>query len=294
MKNRFVSAIITAFKEPKTIGRAIKAIAMQKVADEIIISAPDKETLSVARKLSSKYKNIRLVKDEGLGKPAALNLAVSKARGDILILTDGDVYVSKDSLRFLMKKLKDRNIGAVSGKPVSLNSKTNKYGFWANMLTMVADEIRKESVANDKRFFCSGYLFAIRKKLFPKLPKNLLSEDGYISHKVYEKEFKIDYAENARVFVKYPDNFSDWIKQKKRSAGGYNQMKILIGTQMRSFGSESRGTFRFFKFVRNIQQLWWLLELLSARLYLWYAIYRDVNFKKKSHKELWLRVESTK
>ena len=289
-----ISVIITAFKEPKTIGRAISAIAKQKIADEIIVSAPDNETLSVAKRLSSKYKNIVLVRDKGVGKPAALNLAVSKAKGDILILTDGDVYVSKYSLKHLLKKMEESNIGAVSGNPVSLNPKTNKYGFWAYMLTGVADEIRKESVSKDKRFFCSGYLFAIRRKLFPKLPENLLSEDGYISHKVYQKGFKIKYSEDAKVFVKYPDNFSDWIKQKKRSAGGYNQMKIIIGTQMRSFSSESRGTFRFFKFVKSIKQLWWLLELLFARLYLWYVIYRDINLRKKSHKELWLRVESTK
>ncbi len=289
-----ISAIITAYKEPRTIGKAIEQIARQKIAGEILVTAPDKETLNEAKKLSKKYKNIRLIKDNGKGKPAALNLAVSKAKGDILILTDGDVYVGDNSLKYLRDILSDKTIGAVSGNPVSINPKDNKYGFWAHMLTRVANEIRKGAIKNKRRFFCSGYLFAIRKKLFPRLPEELLSEDGYISNNVYQKGLSIGYSENSKVYVKYPDTFDDWIKQKKRSAGGYNQIRKMVGENMRSFGSESLGAFKFFKFVSGLRELFWLIELYFARLYLWYAIYRDINLKKKSHKEIWQRVESTK
>jgi poly-beta-1,6-N-acetyl-D-glucosamine synthase len=290
-----ISIIITSYKEPATIGKAILSIVKQKISDsEIIVVAPDNETLDEARKYSHSHSNLKLLKDKGKGKPAALNLAVSKAKGDILVLTDGDVYAGEKSLSYLLEPFKDSKIGAVSGSPVSLNSKNNKFGYWAYLLTNIADEIRKDSIKRNKQFFCSGYLFAIRKHLFPKLPENLLSEDGFISLKVYEKGYKIAYASQSKVYVKYPDNFSDWIKQKKRSAGGYNQIKQISGVEMRSFKTESFGAFRFFKYISSPAEFFWLALLFFSRLYLWLVIYKDINLSKKTHKQIWQRVESTK
>jgi biofilm PGA synthesis N-glycosyltransferase PgaC len=290
-----ISVIITSYKEPGTIGRAIESIAEQKLLDtEIIVVAPDMETLAEAGKLRQKYKNLRLIQDEGKGKSSALNLAVSKAKGDILVLTDGDVYVGNDSILPLLTPFTDGKIGAVSGNPVSLNPKDNKFGFWAYVLTKVADERRIYASEHNLRFFCSGYLFAIRKKLFPNLPEDLLSEDGYISHKVYKEGFEIAYSSESKVFVKYPDNFDGWIKQKKRSAGGYNQIKKMIGVEIRSFKKEYSGAISFFKYFKGLKELLWLFELFAARVYLWIIIYRDIDVKNQSHHKIWQRVESTK
>jgi len=290
-----ISVIITSYKESGTIARAIEAVAEQKLPDsEIIVVAPDMETLKEASKLRIKYKNLRLVQDAGKGKPAALNLAVSKAKGDILVLTDGDVYVNQNSLKPLLEPFKDSQVGAVCGNPISLNPRDSKLGFWAYVLSDIANKRRLRALELRRRFFCSGYLFAIRKNIFPNLPDELLAEDGYISHKVYEKSFKIAYSPESRVYVKYPDNFEDWIKQKKRSAGGYNQIKKLIGVEIRSFKKESSGGLSLLGYVKSLRELFWLLELFFSRVYLWFVIYKDIDINNKSHNEIWQRVESTK
>ncbi len=288
-----ISVIITAFKEPKTIGKAIYSLIKQiGKNDEIIVTAPDEDTLNEARKI--KDKRIRIAKDEGKGKPSALNLAVSKAKGDILILSDGDVFVGDNALKLIMEKFNDENIGAVSGRPISINYRNNKYGYWAYLLTEIANERRKKALFLGKKFFCSGYLFAIRRKLFPKLNENLLSEDGFISHEVYKRGYKISYADKAVVYVKYPDNFKDWILQKRRSAGGYNQLKKMLSIEIRSFKKESSGAYQFIKYIDNLKELIWLIELFFARIYLWEKIYLDIDKKGKNREEIWKRVESTK
>lgn len=290
-----ISIIISSFKEPKTIGKAIESFLKQKLPEhELIVVAPDDETLIAAEKMKKKYGKIRLIKDKGEGKPSALNLAVSKARGDTIVFSDGDVFVSENSVMNLLEKFENPSIGAVTGRPAPINDRNSKFGFWAYVLTEIADERRKRAIENKRRLFCSGYLFAARKKAFPKLPKELLSEDGYISHKIYEKGFLIDYSPDARVFVKYPDNFDDWVKQKKRSAGGYNQIKKMLGVEIRSFKSESLGGFELLKYVKGLVDFIWLMDLFLSRVYLWFLIYRDINLKKKSQKEIWQRVESTK
>lgn len=292
-----ISIIITSFKEPRTIGRAIEAIISQDISEdyELIVAAPDEETLNVARSLSKKNKRIIALKDSGEGKPSALNLVVSKAKGDILVLTDGDVYVGNGSMNALTAQFANKRIGAVSGRPISTSPHSNKYGFWSYMLTEIAHERRKQAVKEKKRFFCSGYLFAIRKSLFPKLPKELLSEDGYISHKVYKERYAIAYEPKATVYVKYPSNFSDWILQKKRSAGGYSQIRKITHAEIRSFKKESLGAFSFIRFCRGFREIIWIAELFFARLYLWYLINRDIGKSKKvNQKEIWKRVDSTK
>ena len=90
------SVVITAFREEKTIGRAIEALLPQIdfSKGELWVVAPDEATLKVAKN----YPQVKTLKDEGKGKPAALNLAVSKAKGEILVLTDGDVRLGKEAL----------------------------------------------------------------------------------------------------------------------------------------------------------------------------------------------------
>ncbi|RMD45231.1 glycosyltransferase family 2 protein, partial [Candidatus Pacearchaeota archaeon] len=189
-----ITIIITACREPKTITKAILRVADNKLPNsEILVVAPDKETLNEANKIKTRVKNLRIIKDSGEGKPQALNLAVSKSKGGIIVFTDGDVFVGKNAIRCLISHFKNKKVGAVTGKPVSINPKENKYGYWAYLLTTIAHLRRKKAMLKGKRFFCSGYLFAIRKELFPQLPSELLSEDGYISHFVYTKGYEIAY-----------------------------------------------------------------------------------------------------
>jgi len=289
------SVIITSFKEPKTIRRAIIAILPQlELNDELIVVAPDNETLNAAREISKKDNRVKLLKDKGNGKSAAMNLATKKAKGEILIWTDGDIYIKNNSVRELKYTFKNKKIGAVTGRPVSIDNRNNKLGYWGHVLADMAHEQRLKQSIKNKFLFCSGYLFAIRKKLMPRLPEQLLSEDGYISYLVYKKGYRIDYEPKAIAYITYPKNFKDWIKQKKRSVGGYNQIARLLNVKIRSFGKESSNFWKLFKYVRNLKELLWLGELFIARIYLWAVIYWDINIKKKKRQELWERVESTK
>ncbi len=289
-----ISVIITAYKEPRTIGKAIEQVLNNNIKQnyEILVSAPDEETLEVAGKYARKNKKIRLIQDKGKGKPAALNNLLKKARGDILVLTDGDVYMSDKAIQPLLEKLKDPKVGAASGHPIPLNSRKTKLGYWSHLLTEMVHLWRKKA----KFISCSGYLYAIRKKLLQKMPEDTLSDDAYNSHIVKNKGYKIEYSEKSYVYIKYPDNFSDWIKQKKRSAGGYNQIRYIFKEKNidRSFTKESAGIFQVLRYPKTFREFLWTIELVFARIYLWLLIFWDINIKKKEFSKIWVRIESTK
>ncbi|MFH1593053.1 MAG: glycosyltransferase [Candidatus Woesearchaeota archaeon] len=293
-----ISIFITAFKEERTIERAIMAFVSQEYEKyELLVAAPDKETEEIVKKLSRKYKQIKFLKDRGGGKPAALNLLFEKAKGNILVLSDGDVFVGKNSLKCILEPFVDKKVGIVSGRPISLNRKNNMLGYWSHLLTDVgAHGTRLKRVKQCKMIVCSGYLYAFRNNLIGKIPEDALSDDALISHLVYEKGYKTAYAPEAVVYVKYPTSLSDWIKQKKRSAGGYNQLKYFIKSKerMRSFQKEAVSVLSIFKYPRNSKEFFWTIALIIVRLYLWILIFLDINIKKKDFKKIWVRVESTK
>ncbi len=299
MKNK-ISILIAAYREPKTIGKAIESFLSQltNLKWEMLLIAPDKETLEVMKSYSKKDRNIKVFKDPRKGKPVALNILFKKAKGDIFILSDGDVYVSKNAIFELLKKLENPKIGAVTGRPVSISQKNKMLGYWSHLLTDVgAHKTRLIRTKQGKFILVSGYLFAMR-KLFTKIPEDALSDDAVMAHMVWQRGYKIDYAPKAKVFVKYPTTFDDWILQKRRSTGGYVQIEHYFKDppRMRTFFRELLyGSMWVWFYPNSIREIWYTLMLFPAKLYLWYKIKKEVKKDQtKTLLEIWKPIESTK
>ncbi|VVB75959.1 Glycosyltransferase AglE [Candidatus Tiddalikarchaeum anstoanum] len=290
-----ISIIVTAYKEEKTINKCLKSITSQKISEpfEVLVIAPDKETLMSAKE---SYKKARIFKDKGIGKFAALNLGFEQAKGEVMILCDGDTYLGKNSINYMIDAFKNRDVGCASGRVVSINPKNNMLGYWSHLLVEAAHNERLKRSSKKLFIDCSGYLLGLRKGIVKELPPNLLSEDAYISHYVWSKGYDTAYSPKAEVFVKYPTTLSDWIKQKRRSAGGYHQINNYFrqDVKMRSLKNEIiKGPSYALSYAKNPIELVWSLLLFPIRLYLWILTFYD-RLVKKSFKQVWQRVETTK
>lgn len=286
-----LSVVITAFREEKTIGKAIESVKEQidLRTDELWVVAPDKETISA----SKKFPGVKVFKDPGNGKPTALNLIFEKVAGGIVVLTDGDVWIDKKAIKNLVSKFKEDGVGIVSSRPVSLNDKSNLFGYWAYLLTEAAHLVRIQRNLKGQFLDCSGYLLAIRKDLFTHIPADHLTEDAYLSQQVYQKGYKTVYAPEARVLVKFPTNFKDWIKQKTRSVGGASQSVSGV-PMMRGISKEIAQAKILITLPKSVLEYWYLFLLFCVRGYLWVNIFWKLKIKKLPFDKVWLRVESTK
>lgn len=282
-----ISIIITTKEEEKTLPRAIKAILDEKIPNsELIVVDPSQETKKIISQFPFK---IRFIQDKGIGKPAALNLVFQKVEGEILVLTDGDVFIEKGAIKKLLKHFIDKKIGAVSGHPVPINPRDNLFGYWSHFLTDAADYLRRKKTKKGEYLVCSGYLYAIR-NVIKEIPEDTLVEDSIISEMIWQRGYKIIYEPEAKVYVKYPDNFSDWLKQKIRATGGY--LQSISKQKMRGFLEEIKDGFKlFFTYPKNLKEFFWTILLYLARLYLWFLIFWQIKILKKFH---WPRIESTK
>ncbi len=292
-----LTVIITAFQEPGTIGGAIEAFLPQLPEDaELIVVCPDPETAAVVEGYAARYPSVRHVADPQRGKPFALNIGLRAARGEIVVLSDGDVVVAKEALRPLLAPFEDPEVGAVSGRPVSINPANTMLGYWSHLLTESAHQMRLSRDQAGQFLVCSGYLFAFRRCLVNQVPEDALAEDAVISHAIAARGYVIRYAPEARVFVKYPTTYRDWLRQKVRSAGGYAQSYVRRSTfRMRSFRMEVlHGTRLALRYPRSPREFLWTALLFVARLHLWLLVFINVVLLRRRLPELWKRAETTK
>src|SRR3989344_8469269 len=173
-----ISIIITSYKEPKTIGRAIDSFLNQSINSkyELIVAAPDKQTQDVVKKYSKKNKQVKLFKDKGEGKSSALNQLLPKLKSDILILSDGDVYVGENSVNKIFEAFKNQDVGCVSGRPIPQNSQKNLFGYWSHLLCYAANKLREKRDKKGEFLECSGYLWAFRNNIIKKFPIDIAED----------------------------------------------------------------------------------------------------------------------
>ncbi len=292
-----VSVLITAFREAATVGRAIEAFLPQLPQGvEIVVVCPDPQTIAVVDDYAARYPAVRHVADPQRGKPAALNAGLKAVRGDIVVFSDGDVFAAKDALPPLLAPFADPQVGAVSGHPVSVSPRDTVLGYWSHLLTEGIHQMRLARDEVGQFLVCSGYLFACRRSLIGRVPEDALAEDAVISHLVAGQGYRIRYAPEARVFVKYPTTYRDWLRQKVRSAGGYAQDYVRKSPlRMRSAWLEIvSGTRLALRYPRTAREFFWTLLLFPARLHLWLLVFLNVRLLHRPLHDLWERVETTK
>jgi cellulose synthase/poly-beta-1,6-N-acetylglucosamine synthase-like glycosyltransferase len=299
-----LNIIITSYKEPKSTIRAINSFLNQNIKEKYKIIVVD-PFLEVEKKLKKEFRRqfsegkLEFFLDPGEGKSYALNIVLEKIykknKSNIIILTDGDVYVSKNSVNEILASFKNKKIGCVTGKPVSINSKNNLFGFWSHLLFDGIDKTRKRFSKEGKFFECSGYLFAIRNGVLQGFPLEA-SEDSIIPYLFWKKNYKIKYVQKAEVFVKNPENWKDWKIQKIRNIKGHENLnKIAIDMpRTKSFFNEiKQGTLFALSYPKNIKELYWTFLLFLARFFIYMSAFYELKFKKKNYDDGW-RVKETK
>ena len=111
-----LSILITAFREAGTVGRAIERFLPQLSPEaEILVASPDPETIKVVDNYAACYPAVLHVADPQRGKPTAVNAGLKAARGETVVLSDGDVAVDENALAPLLAPFDDSQVGGGAG-----------------------------------------------------------------------------------------------------------------------------------------------------------------------------------
>jgi len=291
-----IDIIITSYNEPKATLKAVKIFLKNKSKNIRVTVVDPFEKVEEFFKKNIRDKRFNFFLDPGEGKAYALNLLFqelgSNNKDDLFILTDGDVFVSDNILNEIQKVFESKKIGCVTCKPVSIDSKKTKYGYWSHLLFEGIDKVRKELFKQEKFFECSGYLFAIRKGVIFDFPMET-SEDSIIPYLFWKKGYKIAYVPSIEVYVKNPNNWKDWSNQKIRNIKAHENLNKIAPNMPRtkSFFNEIRkGALFALTYPKNLRELFWTKQLFLFRFYIYLKAFRELR-KKKTYKDGWRETE---
>lgn len=293
-----INIIITSYGEPIATAKAIQCFLNQDFKSKFKITVIDPFP-AVEQYLKEKFgQKVEFFLDPGEGKAYALNLFLekiySKDSNDIIILTDGDVYVSNNTLEIISKTFTDKKIGCATARPISLNNKNKFFGYASHVTFEGAHNIRLNLSLKEKFFECTGYLFAIRNGVLKGFPIEA-SEDSIIPYLLWKEGFKIKYLPEVEVYVLNPQNWKDFKLQKIRNIKGHENINNLAPDMPRtkSFMNEIRiGTIFALTYPKNILQILYTFPLFLTRFYIYLKAFYEIHFKNEAYQDGW-RVSET-
>jgi len=201
----------------------------------------DDGTGAILDELADAHPEIRpLHRTEGLrGKPSALNDALLVSAGEIIIVFDADYLPGRGCLRDLAISFKDPEIGAVMGRVVPINTRTN-------LLTRLLDLERSGGYQVDQQARHNlrlmpqygGTVGGFRRDLalsFGGFDPRVLAEDTDLTYRLYIGGWKVLYANKVECYEEVPETWSVRSRQIRRWSRGHNYTMFKhIGAVLRS------------------------------------------------------------
>lgn len=220
-----VSVIIPVYNEELVIERRIKNIfdsSYPKEKMEVIIvdsGSKDRTCNTVEEKFGNTV--ILLQEEERKGKAHAINLAINKSRGEILIITDGPTLYSSDTISQLVHSLGNFSVGAVTALYEIPNASENQITSSEHAYWSYKDKIRILESRAHSTSWLSGEACAFRKKVVNKVDEDTLADDANIALQTLSRGYRTFVNENCFFSEKSPSEFYDYFRIKtRRTLGG--------------------------------------------------------------------------
>lgn len=206
-----VSVIVTAYNEERDLAAKLEntlALDYPRELLEIIVASDcsTDRTDEIARAFADR--GVRLARQpQRLGKTAAQNMAVTEARGEIILFSDATSLYERDVLRVMMPNLADPTVGCVAGRLIYVDPAESRVGrgarsYWGYETFLKEHESRIFSLIG-----ASGCLYAVRRSAYVPLYAEACS-DFIIATKMVEQGLRAVY-EPAAVCTEETNRQSD-------------------------------------------------------------------------------------
>jgi len=181
-----------------------------------------------------------LHRPERAGKSAALNRAVGEAGKEILVFSDANTVLNRESLRRIAHHYQDPSIGGVAGEKKVLPAPgSGEVGQAEGLYWKYESYLKKIDAAFYSVVGAAGELFSFRRSLFEPIPSTVILDDFVSSLKVCQRGYRIAYAPDAYAMELPSATLGDEAKRKVRiAAGGFQAIGML------------KGLFAFWKYPR--------------------------------------------
>ncbi|MFJ9631993.1 bifunctional polysaccharide deacetylase/glycosyltransferase family 2 protein [Streptomyces sp. NPDC101175] len=227
---RPVTVIVPAYNEKECIANTLESLAKSTHPIEIIVvdDGSSDGTSEIAREAARSFgmTNVRVIRQENAGKPAALNNGVRSASYDIVVMMDGDTVFEPDTVRQLVQPFADPEVGAVAGN-AKVGNRNTVIGAWQHIEYVMGFNL-------DRRMYdllrcmptIPGAIGAFRRDAVLQvggMSEDTLAEDTDITIAMHRQGWRVVYQEHARAWTEAPASLKQLWSQRYRWSYGTMQ-----------------------------------------------------------------------
>ncbi|MFF3711895.1 bifunctional polysaccharide deacetylase/glycosyltransferase family 2 protein [Streptomyces phaeochromogenes] len=225
-----VSVIVPAYNEKECIANTLESLAKSTHPIEIIVvdDGSTDDTSQIARDAARSFgmTNVRVIRQENAGKPAALNNGVHSASYDIVVMMDGDTVFEPDAVHQLVQPFADPEVGAVAGN-AKVGNRNTVIGAWQHIEYVMGFNL-------DRRMYdllccmptIPGAIGAFRRDAVLEvggMSEDTLAEDTDITIAMHRGGWRVVYQEHARAWTEAPASLKQLWSQRYRWSYGTMQ-----------------------------------------------------------------------
>lgn len=233
-----VCLFVTAFNEKNYVaGKVENSFALDYPHDKVqyiwVTDGSDDGTPDMLRQ----YPGIEVYhQPERKGKIDAMNRGIAFVRAPIVIFSDANTRLSKNTIRDMVACFSDPRTGSVAGeKRIAGKDADNASGAGEGLYWKFESLIKRLDAELNTAVGGVGELFAIRTELFEPVEKDTLLDDFIITLRIAAKGYHIAYTPHAYAEETASLNVKEELKRKVRIAAGGVQTMFRLGYLLNPF-----------------------------------------------------------
>jgi len=227
-----VTLLVAAFNERDYVDmKVMNSLDLDYPADKLkLIWVTDGSDDGTPEYIRERYPMVEVLhQPERRGKIAAMNRAVQYVKTPIMVFSDANTILGKQSVRLIVDLFRNPKVGCVSGEKRIMQKEADTAAgageglYWKYESTLKRWDAEWYSVVG-----AAGELFAVRTELFEDVEPDTLLDDFIISLRIAMKGYTIQYNPEAYAMETASANVREELKRKIRiSAGGIQSIVRL-------------------------------------------------------------------
>lgn len=220
-----VTLFVTAFNEKDYVDMKVKnSMDLDYPKEKLkLVWVTDGSDDGTPDLLREKYPHITVLhQPERRGKIAAMNRGVKEVNTPIVVFSDANTELGKDSIRIIVDLFRNPKVGCVSGEKRIKQKKTDAAaGAGEGLYWKYESKLKQWDAEWYSVVGAAGELFAVRTELFQEVEPDTLLDDFIISLRIAMQGYTIQYNPEAYAMETASANVKEELKRKIRiSAGG--------------------------------------------------------------------------
>lgn len=213
-----VTVIVPAHNEQRYIEACLLSIIKAEFKGEKEIIVVDDGSTDATAEIVSRIKTVTLIRQPHRGKAATINMAIAKAKGELVAIIDGDTEIDANTLEVMRKDLEQEKTAGTTC-PVGVKNRNVGLLMWLHVEALYVSLLRSIMTKVNANIINSGQCGMFRKKELVEcggFSTFGLSEDMDIAIRLVRAGYHLALSEGTMAHTNMPDNFAWFWQQRLR------------------------------------------------------------------------------